>query len=171
MANFVLRCSGPRAFHGRTSSSAPLLIGSTSAHDRLPRETLTRLCTSPLIGVLELQWDFGSSAIWRFAFYGLYGGSAFWKPEVRRSRQPNWSDAACTGKRRSLIGFCNSTFRPRDQIFGIRGAASFPNDAGADNQCWAFDGRRTRLHRRQIQMTHQAQNATKPINDRADSGH
>ncbi len=36
---------------------------SASAHDWLPRETLTRLCTSPVIGVLELQWDFGSSAM------------------------------------------------------------------------------------------------------------
>ena len=35
---------------------------STSAHDWLPRETLTLLCTSPVIGVLESQWDFGSSA-------------------------------------------------------------------------------------------------------------
>ena len=30
---------------------------SASAHDWLPRETLTRLCTSPVIGVLESQWD------------------------------------------------------------------------------------------------------------------
>jgi hypothetical protein len=36
---------------------------STSAHDWLSRETLTRLCTSPVIGVLESQWDFGSSAM------------------------------------------------------------------------------------------------------------
>ena len=36
---------------------------SASAHDWLPRETLTRLCTSPVIGVLEAQWDFGSSAM------------------------------------------------------------------------------------------------------------
>jgi hypothetical protein len=36
---------------------------STSAHDWLLRETLTRLCTSPVIGVLESQWDFGSSAM------------------------------------------------------------------------------------------------------------
>ena len=36
---------------------------SASAHDWLPRETLTRLCTSPVIGVLESQWDFGSSAM------------------------------------------------------------------------------------------------------------
>jgi hypothetical protein len=36
---------------------------STSAHDWLPRETLTRLCASPVIGVLESQWDFGSSAM------------------------------------------------------------------------------------------------------------
>src|SRR6266446_3761895 len=34
-----------------------------SAHDWLPRETLTRLCASPVIGVLESQWDFGSSAM------------------------------------------------------------------------------------------------------------
>jgi len=36
---------------------------SASAHDWLPRETLTRLCASPAIGVLESQWDFGSSAM------------------------------------------------------------------------------------------------------------
>jgi hypothetical protein len=36
---------------------------SASAHDWVPRETLTRLCTTPVIGVLESQWDFGSSAM------------------------------------------------------------------------------------------------------------
>ena len=36
---------------------------SASAHDWLPKETLTRLCASPVIGVLESQWDFGSSAM------------------------------------------------------------------------------------------------------------
>ena len=36
---------------------------STSADDWLPRETLTRLCTTPVIGVLESQWDLGSSAM------------------------------------------------------------------------------------------------------------
>jgi hypothetical protein len=36
---------------------------SASAHDWLPRETLTRLCATPVIGVLESQWDFGSSAM------------------------------------------------------------------------------------------------------------
>jgi hypothetical protein len=36
---------------------------SASAHDWLPRETLTRLCASPVIGVLESEWDFGSSAM------------------------------------------------------------------------------------------------------------
>jgi len=34
-----------------------------SAHDWLPRETLTRLCATPVIGVLESQWDFGSGAM------------------------------------------------------------------------------------------------------------
>jgi hypothetical protein len=34
-----------------------------SAHDWLPRETLTRLCTSPVIDVLEWEWDLGSSAM------------------------------------------------------------------------------------------------------------
>ena len=29
----------------------------------LSREALTRLCTSPVIGVLESQWDFGSGAM------------------------------------------------------------------------------------------------------------
>jgi hypothetical protein len=36
---------------------------SASAHDWLPRETLTRLCASPVVGILESQWDFGSSAM------------------------------------------------------------------------------------------------------------
>jgi hypothetical protein len=36
---------------------------SASAHDWLPRETLTRLCASPVIGALEWQWDVGSSAM------------------------------------------------------------------------------------------------------------
>jgi hypothetical protein len=36
---------------------------SASANDWLPRESLTRLCASPVIGVLESQWDFGSSAM------------------------------------------------------------------------------------------------------------
>ena len=36
---------------------------SASAHDWLPRETLTRLCTSPVIDVLEWEWDLGSSVM------------------------------------------------------------------------------------------------------------
>jgi hypothetical protein len=36
---------------------------SASAHDWLPRETLTRLCATPVIGVLGSRWDFGSSAM------------------------------------------------------------------------------------------------------------
>jgi hypothetical protein len=36
---------------------------SASAPDWLPPEMLTRLCTSPVIGVLESQWDFGSGAM------------------------------------------------------------------------------------------------------------
>jgi hypothetical protein len=36
---------------------------SASANDWLPRETLTRLCTIPVIGVLEWGWDLGSSAM------------------------------------------------------------------------------------------------------------
>jgi hypothetical protein len=36
---------------------------SASAHDWMSRETLTRLCTSPVIEVLESQWDFGSGAM------------------------------------------------------------------------------------------------------------
>ena len=36
---------------------------SASANDWLPRETLTRLCTIPVIGVLEATWDFGSSTM------------------------------------------------------------------------------------------------------------
>ena len=36
---------------------------SASAHDWLPRETLTRLCASPVIGVLDSQWDVGSTVV------------------------------------------------------------------------------------------------------------
>jgi hypothetical protein len=36
---------------------------SASAHDWLPRETLTRLCAAPVVVVLESQWDFGSSVM------------------------------------------------------------------------------------------------------------
>ena len=36
---------------------------SASAHDWQSRGTLARLCTSPVIGVLESQWDFGSGAM------------------------------------------------------------------------------------------------------------
>jgi hypothetical protein len=36
---------------------------SASANDWLPREILTRLCTIPVIGVVEATWDFGSSAM------------------------------------------------------------------------------------------------------------
>jgi len=36
---------------------------SASANDWLDRETLTRLCTVPVIGVLESTWDLGSSAM------------------------------------------------------------------------------------------------------------
>jgi hypothetical protein len=36
---------------------------SVSANDWLDRETLTRLCTVPVIGVLESTWDLGSSAM------------------------------------------------------------------------------------------------------------
>lgn len=36
---------------------------SASANDWLDRETLTRLCTVPIIGVVESDWDLGSSAM------------------------------------------------------------------------------------------------------------
>jgi hypothetical protein len=36
---------------------------SASANDWLDRETLTRLCTVPVIGILESTWDLGSSAM------------------------------------------------------------------------------------------------------------
>jgi hypothetical protein len=36
---------------------------SASAHDWLARETLTRLCASPVVGILESQRDFDSSAM------------------------------------------------------------------------------------------------------------
>jgi len=36
---------------------------SASAHVWLGRETLTRLCATPVVGILESQWDFGSSAM------------------------------------------------------------------------------------------------------------
>src|SRR5258707_15066556 len=48
----------------RCSCAAVILWSlSASAHDWLPRETLTRLCTSPVIDVLEWEWDLGSSAM------------------------------------------------------------------------------------------------------------
>jgi len=57
-------------FHGYPLDSWPqsevgviLWSLSASAHDWLPRETLTRLCTSPVIDVLEWEWDLGSSAM------------------------------------------------------------------------------------------------------------
>jgi hypothetical protein len=54
-------------------------------------------------------------------FTAFMGGSAFWKLEVRRSRQRNWSDAAYIGKRRCLIVFCNSMqHRVRDGAGGAR---------------------------------------------------
>ena len=51
---------------------------SASAHDWLPREPLTRLCAPPVIGVLELQWDIGSSAMEArvlrpLVWFGLFG--------------------------------------------------------------------------------------------------
>jgi len=36
---------------------------SASANDWLDRKTLTRLCTVPVIGILESTWDLGSSAM------------------------------------------------------------------------------------------------------------
>ena len=36
---------------------------SASAHDWLPREALTRLCSRPVNDILESTWDFGSSAM------------------------------------------------------------------------------------------------------------
>ena len=36
---------------------------SASAHDWLARETLTRLCATPVVGILESQWDLASSAM------------------------------------------------------------------------------------------------------------
>ena len=57
-------------FHGYPLDSWPqsevgviLWSLSASAHDWLPRETLTRLSAPPVIGVLKAQWDFGSSAM------------------------------------------------------------------------------------------------------------
>jgi hypothetical protein len=35
---------------------------SASANDWLDRKTLTRLCTVPVIGIVESTWDIGSSA-------------------------------------------------------------------------------------------------------------
>src|SRR5260370_34758336 len=36
---------------------------SASASDWMDRERLTRLCTAPVVGVLESEWDLGSSAM------------------------------------------------------------------------------------------------------------
>jgi hypothetical protein len=60
---------------------------SASAHDWLPRETLTRLCATPVIGILESQWDFGSSAM-RPAFSDPWSGSGYWNHEANGGRRP-----------------------------------------------------------------------------------
>ena len=57
---------------------------SASAHDWLPREKLTRLSASPVIGVLESQWDFGSSAMEARILRPLvWFGLLEWRTEAR----------------------------------------------------------------------------------------
>ena len=76
---------------------------SASAHDWLPRETLTRLCASPVIGVLESQWDV------RFQCHGgphsptLGLVRAFGITNRSRGRRPSWLTAVCTEKHHCLI--------------------------------------------------------------------
>src|SRR5258708_26924160 len=76
---------------------------SASAHDWLPRETLTRLCTSPVIDVLEWEWDLGSSAM-EARILRLWSGLACWNYEPKRGRPPRWSSAVYTERHRCLIG-------------------------------------------------------------------
>jgi hypothetical protein len=91
---------------------------SATAHDWLPRETLTRLCASPVIGVLESQWDFGSSAM-----EGRILRPLVWFGLLESRTEPRSAtellNAVCTGKRRCLIVSCNSMFRLRTQAFAI----------------------------------------------------
>jgi hypothetical protein len=83
---------------------------SASARDWLPRETLTRLCASPVIGVLESQWDLGSSAMEARILRPLVWLDS-WNREPSRGRRPRWSIAVCTEKHRCLIVSLNSMFR------------------------------------------------------------
>jgi hypothetical protein len=50
----------PARYLPLTQAGVILWSLSASAHDWPPREMLTRLCTTPVIGVLESHWDFGS---------------------------------------------------------------------------------------------------------------
>jgi GNAT superfamily N-acetyltransferase len=61
--NFAYFDGYPLASWPLTQVGVILWSLSASANDWLPRETLTRLCASPVIGVLESQWDFRSSAM------------------------------------------------------------------------------------------------------------
>jgi hypothetical protein len=60
---------------------------SASAHDWLPRETLTRLCASPVVRILESQWDFGSSAM-EFRILRPLWWFGLLEAEAKRSQQP-----------------------------------------------------------------------------------
>src|SRR5580700_5938119 len=80
---------------------------SATAHDWLPRETLTRLCASPVIGVLESQWDFGSSAMEArilrpFVWFGLL------ESRIEPRSPTEGSNRVCIGKHRCLNVSLNS---------------------------------------------------------------
>jgi hypothetical protein len=106
---------------------------SASAHDWLARETLTRLCANSVIGILKSEWDFGSSAmearilrpLW---WFGLLEARSQEKSPTELVAHRLYRKAPC------VIVFCNSMFRSRDQIFGIRGAASYPSATGPDHE-------------------------------------
>jgi hypothetical protein len=76
---------------------------SASAHDWLPRETLSKLCASPVIGVLE-RYGISVRVRWRLEFFGPWSGSGFWNHEPNQDRQPTWSSAVYTERHRCLIG-------------------------------------------------------------------
>ena len=91
---------------------------SASAHDWPPRETLTRLCASPVIGVLEAQWDTGSSAMEARILRPLvWFGLLELRTEPRSPKEV--VDRRLYRKAPRSIVSCNSTFRSRARAFAI----------------------------------------------------
>ena len=71
---------------------------SASAHDWLPRETLTRLCATPVIGILESQWDFGFQRHCGPHSPTLGLVRAIGITKRREVGDPSWLNAVCTEK-------------------------------------------------------------------------